>query len=225
MSRRDTRLRAVSVTTAAASQMLSRRSGLLLDPDRCGYVIGIDFGEAHDRVVLADIHGCICKPEGGDFNSADYERRHPPGRDSKPPPEHFRWAGERIEDLLARAEVDAKEIWAVGVSLPGPVNKRTKRLQVVPENLDPSWNVIDIELPAKLRLPKPTVESDYNASALTEHLWGSLRDQRDALYVKVGQRCGCSLLINHRIYRGATGVAGRLGKTFAPSYAKDADKP
>jgi predicted NBD/HSP70 family sugar kinase len=121
--------------------------------------------------------------------------------------------------------VDANKVWAVGVSLPGPVNKRTNRLQVVPPNWDSSWRVVDIELPAKLRLLKPTLESDYNASALTEHLWGSMRDQRHALYVKVGQRCGCSLLINHRIYRGANGVAGRLGKTFAPSHTKDPHNP
>jgi len=33
------------------------------------------------------------------------------------------------------------------------------------------------------------------------------------LYVKVSQRCACSLLIDHRIYRGADGLAGGLGRT------------
>ncbi|HEV7937212.1 MAG TPA: ROK family protein [Solirubrobacteraceae bacterium] len=210
----------VSGHVTRARRLLSKGgSSLALNPDACGCVIGIDIGEAHDRVVLADIHGRIYHPDDN-FEPGDYERE---GSD-EPPPVHLRWAAECIEDLLARAELDPSKIWAVGVSLPGPVNKRTKRLQTVPATLNQSWNVVDIELPERLHLPKPSVESDYNASALTEHLWGAMRDQRHALYVKVGQRCGCSLLINHRIYRGSDGVAGRLGKTYLPRYA-DAGNP
>ncbi len=205
----------VSGHVTRAKRLLSKdSSSLALDPDACGCVIGIDIGEARDRVVLADIHGRIYQPSE-DFEPGDYEQE---GSD-EPPPVHFRWVAGRIEALLARAELDPSRIWAIGVSLPGPVNKRTKRLQAVPTTLSQSWNVVDIELPERLHLPKPSVESDYNASALTEHLWGAMRNQRHALYVKVGQRCSCSLLINHRIYRGSDGVAGRLGKTYLPRYA------
>jgi predicted NBD/HSP70 family sugar kinase len=207
----------ISGHVSRAKRLLTKGgSGLLLNPEACGYVIGIDFGEAHDRVVLADIHGQIYRPRDN-FDPGDYERLG----DGSAPPVHFQWAAERIEALLSRAELDPSRIWAVGVSLPGPVNKRTRRLQAAPRALNQSWNVVDVELPETLRLPTPTVESDYNASALTEHLWGAMRDQRHALYVKVGQRCSCSLLINHRIYRGSDGVAGRLGKTYLPRYADE----
>lgn len=208
----------VSGHAKRAKQLLAKGTGLLLDPDACGYVIGIEIGEAYDRVVLADIYGRIYRPRD-DFDPDDYKREG----DSSPPPVHFRWAAKCIEALLGRAELDPSRIWAVGVSLPGPVNKRTKRLQAVPKTLNQSWNIVDIELPEALCLPKPSVESDYNASALTEHLWGAMRDQRHALYVKAGQRCSCSLLINHRIYRGSDGVAGRLGKTYLPDFAREGE--
>ena len=202
----------VSAQVQRAGVLLSSGSpGLLLDPETCGYVIGIDFGEAHDRVVLADVHGQIYPPE--EVSEGEFERP----RDEEAAPVHFRWATERVEALLERAELHRTRIWAVGVSLPGPVNKHTERLQTVPKHMHQSWSVLRVELAEHLDLPRPHVESDYNASALTEHLWGSLRDRRHALYVKAGQRCACSLLINHRIYRGAEGIAGRLGKTYVPA--------
>jgi predicted NBD/HSP70 family sugar kinase len=218
----DTEFHGLSQTTIAAEIQLSRptvsglvgraksllidsRDGLRLNPEMCGYVIGIDFGQAHHRVALGDIHAQLLPiEEPADFEVTGNER---------PASISFEWAAERIRVLLEKAEIDASQIWAVGVSLPGPVNKRTRRLQTAPEGMDRSWEVVDVQLPSDLKLPAPTVESDYNASALTEHLWGALRNRRDALYVKISRRCSCSLLIDHRIYRGSDGLAGRLGMT------------
>jgi predicted NBD/HSP70 family sugar kinase len=202
----------VSAQVARASQLLAdNRSGLLLDPSKCGYVIGIDFGQAHNRITLADVHGRL------------HETKRPEVYETVgselPATISFAWAAERVHMLLDEANLDPSRVWAVGVSLPGPVNKRTKRLQNVPGKMDQSWEVVDVYLPGDLNLPKPIVESDYNASALTEHIWGATRDRRHALYVKVSQRCACSLLINHRIYRGSDGMAGRLGKTWIEELA------
>ena len=173
---------------------------------KTGYAVGIDIGQAHHRVALADIHGQL-------FPLIDPERYETVGND-QPASVSLEWAAERVTELLDKAELDASRIWAVGVSLPGPVNQRTRRLQNAPAGMDRSWEIIDVHLPFGLELPAPVVESDYNASALTEHLWGATRDCTDALYVKVSQRCACSLLIDHRIYRGSDGLAGRLGQTI-----------
>ncbi|HEU5063526.1 MAG TPA: ROK family protein [Solirubrobacterales bacterium] len=189
----------------AGSVLVESRSGLALDPRKNGYAVGIDFGQAHHRVALADIHGQLFEP-------ADPLRYETEGN-SDPASISFGWAAERIPMLLEEANLEPSRIWAVGVSLPGPVNARTRRLQQAPAGMDRSWEIVDVRLPLHLALPTPTVESDYNASALTEHLWGATRRSRDALYVKIGQRCACSLLVDHRIYRGSDGLAGRLGKT------------
>ncbi|HEV3046674.1 MAG TPA: ROK family protein [Solirubrobacteraceae bacterium] len=199
----------VSGLVARAKDLLvDSRLGLRLDPTKNGYVVGIDFGQRHHRVALGDIHSQLMPlDEPGAFEV--------PGND-RPASISFEWAAERIQVLIDKAQIDASQIWAVGVSLPGAVNKRTRRLQSAPRGMDRSWEVVDVQLPDLPELPAPTVESDYNASALTEHLWGALRDRRDALYVKVSRRCSCSLLIDHRIYRGADGLAGRLGMTELP---------
>lgn len=195
----------------ATSVLLESRTGLLLDPRKNGYAVGIDFGQAHHRVALADIHGQLFEP-------ADPSRYEIAGN-SDPASVSFGWASERIQMLLEEADLEASKIWAVGVSLPGPVNARTRRLQQAPAGMDRSWEIVDVRLPRHLALPTPTVESDYTASALTEHLWGATRESRDALYVKIGRRCACSLLIDHRIYRGSDGLAGRLGKTMIANSA------
>ncbi len=189
----------------ASSLLVETRSGVLLDASKAGFAVGIDIGQAHHRVALADIHGQL-------FKALRPKRYEAPGGDD-PASVTLDWAVKSVGELLEEAKVDADRIWAVGVSLPGPVNQTTRRLQTAPQRMDRSWEIVDIRLPMVLGLPAPIVESDYNASALTEHLWGASRERNDALYVKVGRRCACSLLIDHKIYRGSDGLAGRLGKT------------
>jgi predicted NBD/HSP70 family sugar kinase len=182
------------------------RTGVQLNPEKTGYVVGIDFGQAHHRVALADVHGQQRELPGdpGRFTTRDT---------NKAAALSFDWAAESIALLLRETKIPASRIWALGVSLPGPVNARTGRLHRVPQGVDPSWELVDVVLPGEDLPSAPVIESDYNASGLTEHLWGATRDQTHALYVKVSQRCACSLLIDHRIYRGSDGLAGRLGKT------------
>jgi predicted NBD/HSP70 family sugar kinase len=202
----------VSTLAGGANGLVAKPSdGTKLNAARNGIALGVDFGEAHHRVGLADIHGQLFEPDDPDL----FETPALEGSAAL----SFDWALERLNALLRDAKRDYADVWAVGVSLPGAVNGRTQRLQTTPPGIDRSWEVADFALPQPL--PPPTVESDYNASALTEHLWGVTRETRNALFVKISQRCACSVLIDHRIYRGADGLAGRLGKTFVASSAAD----
>ena len=182
-----------------------------------GVAVGLDFGQRHHRVAISDIHGQLFQPE----RPTDYETHAPTGRAYT----SLEWALDRVDALLAEAELSPEDVRVVGVSVPGPVNRPTKKLHEHPSGMDRSWEVVEIEKHVQSRLPvsSVTIESDYNASALTEHIWGALRDSRDAIYVKVSQRCMCSLLIDHRIYRGADGFAGRLGKTRSLDGGKAGD--
>jgi predicted NBD/HSP70 family sugar kinase len=193
----------------------SSGSGVRLDPSKTGVALGIDFGQHHHRIILTDIHGQPFAPD------EPVETRAPTGQASR----SVDWAVANAEELLQKANRTAADVRAVGISLPGPVNRHTKKLYQAQGNgsspqgsavpMDLSWQVVDIggAIQAKLGVPPPIVESDYNASALAEHLWGATRFASDALYVKISQRCAFSLLINHRIYRGSDGYAGRIGQT------------
>jgi predicted NBD/HSP70 family sugar kinase len=186
-------------------------AGVNLDPAKTGVALGIDFGQNHHRIALADIHGQI-------LPQSERETATPVGPDNLATAAlSIDWAIDQVTGVLTDAGLTIADVCAVGVSLPGPVDGETKKLyhSPDPDRMDRSWEIVDVRerLQARLEVPLPTVDSDYNASALAEHLWGATRDSTDALYVKISQRCAVSLLINHRIYRGADGFAGRLGKT------------
>jgi glucokinase len=55
------------------------------------------------------------------------------------------------------------------------------------------------------------VDNDANVAMLAEHRRGAARDANHALMVALGTGIGGGLLLDGRIYRGATGVGGELG--------------
>jgi glucokinase len=55
------------------------------------------------------------------------------------------------------------------------------------------------------------VDNDSNLAMLAEHRQGAARDARHALMVALGTGIGGGIMIDGRIYRGATGVGAELG--------------
>jgi glucokinase len=55
------------------------------------------------------------------------------------------------------------------------------------------------------------VDNDSNLAMLAEHRHGAARDARHALLLALGTGIGGGILIDGRIYRGATGVGAELG--------------
>jgi glucokinase-like ROK family protein len=67
------------------------------------------------------------------------------------------------------------------------------------ETLEKSWN-------------RPVaLTNDAEAGALGEWAFGAGRGERDLAYIKVGTGIGAGLLLDGKIYRGATGSAGEIG--------------
>jgi predicted NBD/HSP70 family sugar kinase len=55
------------------------------------------------------------------------------------------------------------------------------------------------------------VENDAKTLAVAEQLFGSGVGRRSFAVVKVGSGVSCGLVLDHEVYRGATGLAGELG--------------
>ncbi|HYP47577.1 MAG TPA: ROK family protein [Thermoleophilaceae bacterium] len=55
------------------------------------------------------------------------------------------------------------------------------------------------------------VDNDANTAMLAEHRHGAARDARHAVLVALGTGIGSGLLLDGRIYRGATGLGAELG--------------
>jgi predicted NBD/HSP70 family sugar kinase len=55
------------------------------------------------------------------------------------------------------------------------------------------------------------VDNDANLGALAEAAFGAGRDAGDLIYLKVSSGIGAGLILNGRLYRGSSGLAGELG--------------
>jgi glucokinase len=98
----------------------------------------------------------------------------------------------------------------IGIGIPGLVNRKTNRIEVMP-NL-PALSEIDItsELSSQTGLPV-ILDNDANAAAYGELQVGASRGRREVFFITLGTGIGAGLIINGQIYRGAAGFAGEFG--------------
>ena len=115
---------------------------------------------------------------------------------------------DRLADkVLTEAGLTAADVRAVGVGVPGPVDFAAGRPSHPP--IMPGWH--DHPIPEAFgRFDCPVyVDNDVNVMALGEMGVGG--STLDVLVVKVGTGIGCGVIVNGRVYRGATGSAGDIG--------------
>lgn len=72
----------------------------------------------------------------------------------------------------------------------------------------------------RLGLPV-VVDNDANMALLAEHRSGAAREARHAVLVALGTGIGSGLLLDGRIYRGATGVGAELGHVVLDLHGPD----
>src|SRR2546426_2531901 len=98
----------------------------------------------------------------------------------------------------------------IGIGIPGLVNRKTNRIEIMPNV--PALAQIDIttELSRETGLPV-ILDNDANAAAYGELHVGAARGRKEVFFVTLGTGIGAGLIINGRIYRGASGFAGEFG--------------
>lgn len=115
-----------------------------------------------------------------------------------------------IDGALEEADVGRGELAALGVCSPGPCDIEAGVIGSAP-NL-PGWHDVPICRYLEDRLGVPAVlENDATAAALGEHVFGAGRGCRHMVYITVSTGIGGGLIINGKLYRGASGTAGEIG--------------
>src|SRR6185295_8999328 len=107
---------------------------------------------------------------------------------------------------------ESGEIKCVGVALPGLVNRETDRV-LVSTGL-PSVVRADLhsELAQSLGI-RLEFENDANAAAYGEYKVGAGRDAKDLFYIHIGDAVGGAIIIDGKLWVGASGCAGEVGHT------------
>ncbi len=99
---------------------------------------------------------------------------------------------------------------AVGVSIGGPLDHR-RGIVYSPPNL-PGWDGVRLKDRLSDRYGAPTyVEHDAKAGLLAEWYFGAARGHRNVAFLTVGTGLGCGLLLDGRLYRGASDSSGEIG--------------
>ncbi len=114
-----------------------------------------------------------------------------------------------MRELLQRAGLKPRQVIAIGIGVPGPVD--FARGQLVEPPLMPQWDSYSIRDDLRAEYTAPVwVDNDVNLMALGE-LWRLQRGLPNFLVIKVGTGIGCGVVCHGEVYRGANGSAGDVG--------------
>ncbi len=98
----------------------------------------------------------------------------------------------------------------IGVSCGGPLDIR-KGLILSPPNL-PGWDEVPIVKYLEDRLGMPArLKNDADACALAEWRYGAGKGTKHMIFLTFGTGLGAGLILNGRLYEGASGMAGEVG--------------
>ena len=164
-----------------------------------GAAVGIDFGHNHVRVVVSDLASNLLA-----------ERRLLLDTDHDAAQDGLDAAADLVNEALADAGVDRARVVGAGMGLPGPIQQPAG--VVGSPAILPGWVGVPAAQEMRRRLDLPiAVDNDANLGALAEAAFGAAREARDLVYLKVSSGIGAGLILNGRLYRGASGLAGELG--------------
>lgn len=179
-----------------------RPAALLRLNASAGAVLGIDFGHTHMRVAVADLSSTVLAEASTEL---DVDLEAGPALDA---------AARLAHEVLEAAGVRFEQVVGAGMGLPGPIDRRTGTLGS--SVILPGWQGLNAagELGKRLQVPV-RVDNDANLGALAEHSSGAGRKAAALLYVKIASGIGSGLVLDGRLYRGATGIAGEIGHVQA----------
>lgn len=163
-----------------------------------GYLIGVDFGRLTLRIGIFDLNYQAIREEAWAFDI------------DAPAEAALDRAAAHVEAMITTAGIARHAIRAVGVGVPGPVDAATGMLHA--GSILASWVGTDVPGGLARRLGLPVyMDNDANLGALAEMTFGGAKTAHVMLYVLLSVGVGLGIIINGRVFRGASGIAGELG--------------
>ena len=159
-------------------------------PTENGNVIGVDVSAVTVRSALVSVTGDVL------------ERREAPlERDG---------VVKQISATVAELRAIAPNVFAVGVGIPGLVNRQTDRVLVSTDLPSLVQGNLHSELKEATGL-RVELENDANAGAYGEYMMGAGRGSRDMFYITIGMGIGGAIILDGKPWVGASGFAGEFG--------------
>lgn len=116
----------------------------------------------------------------------------------------------QVEQVVRELRGLNSNIETVGIAVPGLVNRTTDR--VIASRDLPSTVREDLHSEfTKAAGVRVEIENDANAGAYGEYKVGAGRGSRDMFYVTIGEGIGGAIILNGKLWTGASGFAGEFG--------------
>jgi N-acetylglucosamine repressor len=121
----------------------------------------------------------------------------------------MRYIRQSVETVPKKAHLDKRRLLGVGISVPGFIDKKTKKGVLAP-NL--GWNDVDIlsEMNESFGMPV-YIENESMASAIYENWMGACREEKNFICVNIESGIGAGIFTGGEPYRGSGGSAGEVG--------------
>jgi glucokinase len=160
-------------------------------------VLAADLGASHATVAVTDLAGTLLAEQSEPLDIASG------------PEVVLGWMVDSANALLEQLERDPREVAAIGIGVPGPVEHSTG--QPVNPPIMPGWDRFDVPGWVQQHLDVPVlVDNDVNIMALGERAvaWPEVEN---LMFVKVATGIGSGIISGGRLQRGAQGIAGDMG--------------
>jgi glucokinase len=116
----------------------------------------------------------------------------------------------QVAQLVKDLSQTAKNIAAVGIAIPGLVNRQTDRVVASRDLPGTVRENLHAELMETTGL-RFELENDANAAAYGEFKVGAGRGSRDLFYITIGEGIGGAIILDGKLWTGASGFAGEVG--------------
>jgi glucokinase len=116
----------------------------------------------------------------------------------------------KIAEVVRELRSAHPEIAAIGVAIPGLVNRQTDRVIASRDLPSTVRDELHSEFMDATGL-RVEIENDANAAAYGEYIVGAGRGSRDMFYVTIGEGIGGAIILDGKLWAGASGFAGEVG--------------
>ena len=170
---------------------------LEINPKR-GCVAGVDMGATHLTIMISNCAAHVVTEKEIPLRIADG------------PQICLDQADALLHETLHEAGIKLEELLAIGLGVPGPIMAEAGTVVAPP--IMPGWDRFPIRDTLEKRWGHPlSLNNDAELGAVGEWAYGAARSVANLAYIKVGTGVGAGLLLDGRIYRGASGSAGEIG--------------
>ncbi|HEY1012446.1 MAG TPA: ROK family protein, partial [Herpetosiphonaceae bacterium] len=160
------------------------------------YVVGVDVGGTKIATLLVDQRRQVC----GHLTVAT---------DLTSPQHTLTCIIDAIRATLRQGNVEPERLRAIGLGIPGQVVPTTG---VVKLAVNLGWDAMPVGALINAAFGVPCVlENDVRAAAWGLYRMGHVDDAQSLAYVSIGTGIAAGLVLDGRVYRGWSGMAGEIG--------------